>query len=88
MFQGYLYLVTSCVCIRNQAPDLPVFVGSSSHAFRRVFDVNTGLQCRLKDYLYLVACTVPTSDPIRPLRAVFVGSSSEIVDHIIPQTTI
>lgn len=66
MSQGYLYLVTCCVCIRNQAPDRPVVVGSSSHDFRRVFDVNTGLQCRFQGYLYLLTFILPTSDPIHP----------------------
>ena len=53
-----------------------------SHAF-------TGLQCRVRYYLYLVAFIVFPSEPTPvPKRKGFVGFSSDFVDLHITQSTI
>ena len=57
----------------------PVVVGSSPHVFRRVFGLNTGLQCRFFRYLYLVAFILARLRTRRPFFiGVFFGSSSEL----------
>jgi len=53
-----------------------------------IFHAFTGLQCRVRDYLYLLACIVLPRDRCPLPKEGFVGSSSDFVDLHITQRTI
>lgn len=87
MSQGYLYLATLLLFpIGTKTGKTGLLDSSSREPFVNIvvlFHAFTGLQCRFRRYLYLVAFIVFPRNRHLPLRAVFVGLSPEFVDHII-----